>query len=93
MKGFTSRKFILALGAFLSAVGAGLSGTLPWNEVADAVTLIVLGYFAAEGAPDAAGALGNALRIPTWHTISNTPIAKKKNVFGVGGSQYVVRDH
>jgi len=48
----TSRKFLLALGAILTSLGAGLSGQMDWAQVILAIVVSALGYIGIEGAAD-----------------------------------------
>ena len=48
----TSRKFLLTLGAILTALGAGFSGQMDWAQVILAIVVSVLGYIGIEGAAD-----------------------------------------
>ena len=50
----TSRKFLLTLGAILTALGAGFSGQMDWAQVILAIVVSVLGYIGIEGAADIA---------------------------------------
>lgn len=52
MEKFKSRKFLMALGAVLTALGAALSGTLPWNDAMNAIVAVVIGYGVVEGTRD-----------------------------------------
>ncbi len=51
---FMSRKFALAVGGILAALGSGLMAEVPWPDVVKAITAIVIGYGAAQGVVDAA---------------------------------------
>jgi len=48
----TSRKFLLTLGAILTALGAGFSGQMDWAQVILAIVVSALGYIGIEGAAD-----------------------------------------
>lgn len=50
----TSRKFLLALGASLTALGAALTGELAWNSAVLDIVIVVSAYVGAEGVADAA---------------------------------------
>jgi hypothetical protein len=49
---FTSRKFLLTLGAVLVAVGSALNGEITWSQTVWASVTAVLGYVGIEGARD-----------------------------------------
>ena len=49
MNRFTSRKFLMALGAVLAALGAALGNELTWTEAIMAITATVLAYMGVEG--------------------------------------------
>lgn len=50
---FKSRKFLMALGACLTAIGGGLSGAIEWSHAINAIVTAVVAYVAAEGTNDA----------------------------------------
>lgn len=50
---FKSRKFLLTLGACLSAIGGGLTGAIEWSHAINAIIASVVAYVAAEGTNDA----------------------------------------
>ena len=52
IKKFSSRKFLLTLGAVLTALGAALSGQIEWTQAITAVVIAILGYVGVEGAAD-----------------------------------------
>ena len=52
MSKFTSRKFLLAVGAILVAVGGALSGETTWSQATWATVAATLGYLGVEGARD-----------------------------------------
>lgn len=49
---FTSRKFLLTVGATLVAVGSALGGEISWSQAIWATVTAVLGYVGIEGARD-----------------------------------------
>ena len=49
---FTSRKFLLTLGAVMVAVGSALSGEITWSQTVWATVTAVLGYVGIEGVRD-----------------------------------------
>ena len=49
---FTSRKFLLTVGAVLVAVGSALHGDTTWSQAVWATVAAVLGYVGIEGARD-----------------------------------------
>ncbi|HEC65359.1 hypothetical protein LCGC14_1296030 [marine sediment metagenome] len=49
---FTSRKFLIALGGILTAIGAGLTGVVQWYEALSTIMFIVLGYLGVQGMVD-----------------------------------------
>jgi hypothetical protein len=51
---FTSRKFLLTLGAVLTNIGGGLTGDISWNIAIPAITVAVAGWVTAQGKVDAA---------------------------------------
>lgn len=52
MSAFTSRKFLLALGASVFAILGAATGHLTFDQAADVVKNAVLAYIAAEGTAD-----------------------------------------
>ena len=52
MSRFTSRKFILAVGAALTAIGGALSGSVEWDLAIKAVVAVGVAYMAVEGTRD-----------------------------------------
>lgn len=52
MNRFTSRKFLLAVGAALTAIGSAISGSISWDLAIKAIIAVVFAYSAAEGAKD-----------------------------------------
>lgn len=59
MKPFTSRKFLLALGACLTAIGAALSGTVTWDAAFGTMVTVIVAYITAEGLGDVASRFRN----------------------------------
>lgn len=57
MERFASRKFLMALGGALIVIGSAVSGSISPGEAVDKLVYIVIGYLAAEGGVDIAGAL------------------------------------
>ena len=57
MNGYGSRKFLVTLGAILSALAMVLMGSLSPQEGIQAVVTVAGGYLLAEGAGDVAGRL------------------------------------
>lgn len=53
---FKSRKFLMALGAALVALGSALTGALTWEQAIQAVVAAVIAFIVGEGAVDAARA-------------------------------------
>ena len=51
---FTSRKFLLTLGAVLTNIGGALTGDISWNIAIPAITVAVAGWVTAQGKVDAA---------------------------------------
>jgi ABC-type protease/lipase transport system fused ATPase/permease subunit len=49
---FTSRKFLLTLGAILGIIGAALTGEITWAQAVWPIILAVLGYVGIEGVAD-----------------------------------------
>jgi Na+/H+ antiporter NhaC len=49
---FTSRKFMLVLGAVLVALGSALSGQIEWYKAIDTIMTSVIAYLVAEGGTD-----------------------------------------
>lgn len=49
---YTSRKFLLAVGAVLTALGAAFAGEVDWDSTLKVILAAVVAYSTAEGAKD-----------------------------------------